>query len=104
MRNESRNGLIGALLIGVGCGLTVVGVAMVIPVCTNWSFGLFDQAVKRGRDSLNAGVETAASLAGQLGGMAQKKFGEASKTARERTVKAAEAVEHAARRVRDYAS
>ena len=50
MRDDSRSGLIGALLIGVGCGLTAVGIAMVIPACTNWTFGLMDEAVKRGRD------------------------------------------------------
>lgn len=104
MQDNSKNGLIGALLIGVGCGLTAVGIAMVIPACTNWSLGLIDETVKRGRDTINSGVETAASLAGQLSGTAQRKFGEASKTARERTAKAAEVVEHAARRVRETAS
>jgi hypothetical protein len=104
MRDNSRNGLIGAALIGVGCGLAAVGFALVIPACTNWSLGLVDEVVKRGREGLSSGVETAASLAGQLTGVAHRKFGEASKTAKEKTAKAAGAVETAARRVRETAS
>lgn len=104
MRDNSRNGLMGALLIGVGCGLTAVGIAMVIPACTSWSLGLMDEVVKRGRDTLHSGVETAASFAGQLSGVAQRKFGEASKSAKESTAKAAGVVEQAARRVRETAS
>ncbi|MBV8895154.1 MAG: hypothetical protein JO051_01480 [Acidobacteriaceae bacterium] len=103
MKN-SGNGLLGAALIGVGLGLTAVGVALVIPACTNWSLGLLDEAVRRGRDTLNSGMETAASVAGNLSGRAQKKFSEASKTARHHTVKAATAVENAARQVREHAA
>ncbi|MBV9404451.1 MAG: hypothetical protein JO211_03835 [Acidobacteriaceae bacterium] len=104
MRDNTRNGLIGALLIGVGCGMAAVGFAMVIPACANWSLGMVDEAVKRGRDTLSSGIETAASLAGHLSGKAQRKFSDASKSARHTTAKAAEAVETAARRVREHAS
>ncbi len=104
MSDNSRNSLIGAALIGVGCGLTAVGLAMVIPACTNWSLDLMGQAVKKGRETLNSGVETAASLAGQMHGTAYRKFDEASKSVREKTAKAAGAVENAARRVREQAS
>ncbi len=104
MSENSKNGLVGAALIGVGFGLAAVGMAMVVPVCTNWSLGLMSDAVRKGRESLNSGVETAASVAGQISGVAQRKFGEASRTAREKTAKAAGAVEGAARRVREQAS
>ena len=104
MRNNSRNGLIGAALIGVGCGLTAIGVAMVVPACANWSLDMFEQASKKWRDSMSSGVGTAASFAGHLSGMAQRKFGDASKTAREKTSKAAGVVETAARRVRERTS
>jgi hypothetical protein len=104
MRADSRNGLIGAALIGVGCGLTAVGIAMVIPVCTNWSLGMIQQASKKWRETVSSSVETAASFAGQVSGMAQRRFGEASKTAREKTAKAAGVVEAAARRVREQTS
>lgn len=101
---RSNNGLIGAGLIGLGCGLAAVGIAMVIPACTNWSLGLMEQAVRRGREGISSGVENAAALAGQISGKAQKKFDEASKTARGTTARAAGAVENAARHVREYAS
>ncbi len=104
MKDDSKNGLIGALLIGVGCGVTAVGLAMVIPACTNWSLGVMDEAFRRGRENLSSGIETAASYAGQLGGAAQRRFGEASKTARDTTSKAAGVVERAARRVREQTS
>ncbi|MGA8026182.1 MAG: hypothetical protein WB992_03495 [Bryobacteraceae bacterium] len=104
MDNTSKSGLIGAALIGLGCGLTMVGVALVIPACTNWSLGFMEQAVRKGKEGISSGVETAASLAGQVTGMAQKKFDEASKTARHKAAKAAGVVEDAARRVREQAS
>lgn len=104
MRDDSRNGLIGAALIGVGCGLAAVGFAMVIPACANWSLDMVDEAVKRGRETLHSSVEGAASFAGQMHGTAQRKFSEASKTAKETAAKAAGMVENAARQVREYAS
>ncbi len=104
MTSNTSNGWVGAALIGVGCGLTAVGIAMVIPACTNWSLALMDEVVRRGKEGINSGVESAANLAGQIHGIAHKKFDEASKTARGKTAKAAEAVENAARSVREYAS
>ncbi len=104
MESNTNKGLLGAGLIGLGCGLTAVGIAMVVPVCVNWSLGLMDQFREKGKERLHSGVSSAASLAGQLRGMAQKRFDEASTTARGRTAKAAEAVENAARNLREYAS
>lgn len=101
MEDDTRNGILGAALIGIGLGVTAVGIAMVVPACTNWSLGLFDEAVRRGRDTLHSSVETAASLAGNISGAAQRKFAEASQGARERTAKAADMVENAARYVRE---
>ena len=98
------NGYLGAALIGVGVGITAVGIAMVIPAVTNWSLGMVDEAVRRGRNTINSGVETAASLAGNLSGAAQRKFADASKVAKDSTIKAAGAVENAARQVREYAA
>ena len=104
MKDNSRNGVIGAALIGVGCGLTAIGIAMVIPACANWSLDMFGQASKKWQEGVHSGVGTAASFAGHLSGMAQRKFGDASKTAREKTNKAAGVVETAARRVRERTS
>lgn len=104
MDKSSRSGLIGAGLIGLGCGLTMVGLALVIPICTNWSLGLMEQAVRKGKEGISSGFDSAVSLAGQVTGIAQRKFEEASKTARQKTAKAAEVVESAARLVREQAS
>lgn len=100
MKNTSNSGLLGAALIGVGCGLTAIGIALVIPACANWSLGFAEQAAKKGKDAVSSAAETLGDIAGR----AQHRFGEAAKNAKSTTAKAAEAVEHAARSVREYAS
>jgi hypothetical protein len=100
MKRPNNSGLIGAALIGVGCGLTAIGIALVIPACASWSLSFAEQALKKGRD----GVSTAAETLGDIAGKAQHHFGEAAKTARTHTAKAAGVVETAARSVREYAS
>jgi hypothetical protein len=100
MTGSSKSGIIGAGLIGLGCALTAVGIALVIPACTNWSLSLMDQTFKKGRE----GFESAASLLGEFAGRAQHRFDDAAKAARSGTAKAAGAVETAARRVREYTS
>lgn len=100
MRTKSNNGVIGAILIGAGVGLTAAGLALVIPACMNWSAGLMEQAIRKGRE----GVESAAASIGDLAGHAQSRFGEAAKTAKATTARAAGAVETAARQVREYTS
>ena len=99
-RSSSRAGVWGAVLIGVGCGMTVAGLVLVIPVCTSWSLGVLGDAFQKSRES----VENAASSLGQVAGRAQHHFQTAAKTARTTTSKAAGAVEHAARQVREYTS
>jgi len=100
MRSTSKNGVIGAVLIGVGCGLTAAGLVLVIPACANWSLSLTEQAWRRGRES----VESAAASLGEFAGRTQHRFEEAAKSAKSTTSKAAGAVETAARHVREYTS
>ena len=100
MKSSSNHGVLGAILIGVGCGLTAAGLALVIPACTNWSLGLMEQALKRGRES----VEDAAASMGDFAGRAQHRFEEAAKAARSATSKAAGVVETAAHHVREFTS
>ena len=100
MRSTSKNGIAGAVLIGVGCGLTVAGLVLVIPACANWSLSLTEQAWRRGRES----VENAAASLGEFAGRTQHRFEEAAKTAKSSTAKAAGVVESAARHVREYTS
>lgn len=96
--NNSRSGVLGAVLIGVGCGLTAAGLALVIPAIASWSLKRAEEAIQLGRER----VEGAAALFGEVAGRAQQRFGEAAKTAKERTSKAASAVETAARKVREF--
>ena len=100
MRTKSNTGVLGAVLIGLGCGLTAAGLVLVIPACMNWSAGLVEQAMRRGRE----GVENAAASLGEFAGRAQSRFGDAAKTAKVTTAKAAGAVETAARHVREFTS
>jgi hypothetical protein len=100
MRTKSNNGVIGAILIGAGVGLTAAGLVLIIPACMNWSAGLMEQAVRRGRE----GFDHATSTLGDFAGRAQTRFGEAAKAAKSTTSKAAGAVESTARHVREYTS
>lgn len=101
MKNQSTNqGLLGALCIGIGCGLAVVGVALVVPACADWSLSLADRALRRGREAVGSAADTFAEVAGS----ASQRFDAAAKAAKAGTAKAAGAVETAARQVREYAS
>jgi hypothetical protein len=100
MKRTGNSGLIGAALIGVGCGLTAIGVALVVPACASWSLGFAEQAIKKGKE----GAANVAETLGDIAGKAQHHFGEAAKTAKTHTAKAAGVVEDAARSLREYAS
>jgi hypothetical protein len=100
VKTKSNNGMIGAILIGAGVGLTAAGLVLVIPACMNWSAGLVEQAIRKGRE----GVENAAASLGEFTGRAQSRFGEAAKVAKATTAKAAGAVESTARHIREYSS
>ncbi|HEX3685922.1 MAG TPA: hypothetical protein VHU83_25550 [Bryobacteraceae bacterium] len=98
MGRDSRSGVLGAVLIGVGCGLAAAGVALLIPVVTDWWMSSAEKAIQKGRKH----VENAATVLGEVAGKAQQRFGDAAKTARETTSKAAGVVETAARHVKEY--
>ncbi|MDQ2842358.1 MAG: hypothetical protein M3Y72_15205 [Acidobacteriota bacterium] len=100
MKMQSNNGVAGAILIGLGVGLTAAGLVLVIPACMNWSAGLVEQALRKGRE----GVGSAAASLGDIAGHAQSRFGEAAKSAKATTSRAAGAVEAAARNIREYTS
>ncbi len=100
MKMKSNNSATGAILIGLGVGLTAAGLVLVIPACMNWSAGLVEQAVRKGRES----VGSAAASLGDFAGHAQSRFGEAAKTAKSTTSKAAGTVETAARHIREFTS
>jgi hypothetical protein len=96
----SKSGWTGAILIGLGCGLAAAGVVLLVPAVTNWSLRRAEEYFEKGRQH----VEGAAALFGEVAGRAQQRFGEAAKTARQTTSKAAGVVENAARHVREFTS
>ncbi len=100
MKRPTNSGLLGAALIGLGCGLTAIGVALVVPAAASWSLSFAEQALKKSKE----GAANVAGTLGDIAGRAQHHFGEAAKTAKTHTAKAAGAVETAARSVREYAS
>jgi hypothetical protein len=100
MKTKSNSGVLGAIFIGAGIGLTATGLVLVIPACMNWSAGLMEQALRRGRE----GLDQATSSLGDFAGRAQNRFGEAAKAAKSTTAKAAGAVENTARHLREYTS
>jgi hypothetical protein len=86
MNTSSKASLIGFGLIGVGCGLTAIGVALVVPACVSLSRGWLETAFRKGREGVISGVETAAATVGEFAGKAQHKFEEAARAARKETV------------------
>ncbi len=100
MATKSNSATTGAILIGMGVGLTAAGLVLVVPACMNWSAGLMEQAVRKSREH----VGNAAASLGEFAGHAQSRFGEAAKTAKATTAKAAGTVETAARHLREYTS
>lgn len=86
MRTNSKASLIGFGLIGVGCGLAAIGVAIVVPACASMSRGWLETAFRKGKEGVISSVESAAAAAGEFAGKAQHKFEEAARTARKQTV------------------
>ena len=100
MKPKNNQGILGALCIGLGCGLAAVGVALVVPAMANWSLSATDRAIRRSRELIGSAADTFAEVAGS----ASHHFDTAQKVAKASTVKAAGAVESAARQVREFAS
>jgi hypothetical protein len=86
MKTNSNASLIGFGLIGVGCGLTAIGVALVVPACVSLSRGWLEAAFRKGKEGVISSVETAAATVGEFAGKAQHKFEQAARTARKETV------------------
>lgn len=101
MKQCSSKGVIGAVLIGVGCGFAAAGLALVIPACADWSLGWIDEAFRRGREGMQGAAATIGDVADRAQERFQHHFGEAAKGARNVTAVAAGAVESAARHVRE---
>jgi hypothetical protein len=90
VEKQSRNGVWGVILIGLGAGLTAAGLALVVPVCTTWSRSKLREAYRKGVDAL-----------GDVASKAQQPLGEAAKAAKQTTAIAAGAIESAAHYIRE---
>jgi hypothetical protein len=86
MKTSSKASLIGFGLIGVGCGLAVIGTAMVVPACVSLSRGWLESAYQKGKEGVLCGVQSAAAAVGEFAGKAQHKFDEAARAARKHAV------------------
>jgi hypothetical protein len=97
MDKQTKNGVAGLILIGLGAGLAAAGVAILVPVCASWSKNRLQRAYEHGRKRVVSGFETAADALNK----AQQPLGEAAKAARQTTAIAAGAIESAAHYVKE---
>jgi hypothetical protein len=86
MDTKTKASLVGFGLIGVGCGLAVIGVAIVVPAGAAWSREWLEAAFRKGKESMMSGVQSAAATVGEVAGRAQQTFDEAARAARKHTV------------------
>jgi hypothetical protein len=98
---QSRNGVLGLVLIGLGTAVAATGVVLVVPVCTNWSRSKVRKAYERGRKNVISGLENTIERLGEVANKMQEPMGEAAKAAKRSTAVAAGAVESAAHYVKE---
>jgi hypothetical protein len=98
---QSRNGIFGLVLIGLGTAVAATGIVMVVPVCTNWSRSKVRKAYEKGRKNMISGLENAIDTLGEVANKVQQPVGEAAKAAKYSTAVAAGAVESAAHYVKE---
>jgi hypothetical protein len=101
MDKQSRNGVTGLILIGLGTGLTAAGAALLVPVCATWSRSKLRGAYQKGKESMVSTFETAADALGEVASKAQSPLGDAAKAARQTTAIAAGAIESAAHYIKE---
>jgi hypothetical protein len=101
MDKQTRNGVLGVVFLGIGVGLAVAGVTLAVPVCVGWSRSKLNDAYRKGKAGLLAGIETATDTLSEAANKAQQPLGEAAKAARYTTAVAAGAIESAAHYVKE---
>jgi hypothetical protein len=98
---QTKSGILGVIFVGVGVGLAVAGITLAVPVCVGWSRSKLNEAYRKGKEGLLAGIETAADTLADAANKAQQPLGEAAKAARYTTAVAAGAIESAAHYVKE---
>ena len=101
MDKQSRNGIFGLVLIGLGVGFAAAGLTLVVPVCAAWSRSKLSEAYRKGREGVISGFETATGALGEVASKAQQPLGEAAKAVKQTTAIAAGAIESAAHYVKE---
>lgn len=101
MDKQSRNGVFGLVLIGLGTAVAATGVILLMPVCASWSRSKVRKAYEKGRKSVVSGLENAIDTLGEVASKVQEPVGEAAKAAKYSTAVAAGAVESAAHYVKE---
>ena len=101
MDKQSRNGVAGLILIGLGAGFAAAGAALIVPVCATWSRTKLRGAYQRGKESVVSTFETAADALGEVATKAQSPLGDAAKAAKQTTAIAAGAIESAAHYIKE---
>jgi hypothetical protein len=86
MDTKAKTALIGLGLVGVGCALALIGVAVAVPAGAVWAREWLQSAFHKGKEGVMSGVQSAAATVGEVAGKAQQKFDEAARAAREQTV------------------
>jgi hypothetical protein len=98
---QSRNGVFGLILIGLGTGFAAAGFALIVPVCTTWSRSKLTEAYRKGKGGVLSGFETATEALNEMASKAQQPLGEAAKAAKQTTAIAAGAIESAAHYIKE---
>ena len=99
---RQNNGVVGLVLVGLGLGVTVAGVALVVPVCAAWSRTKWQHAFDKGKKSLASGFDAAFEKVNEMASKAQEPLNGAAKAARHGTAVAAGAIESAAHYIKEH--
>lgn len=83
MTRTARMGWIGAGMFLAGAGLTVIGAALLTPVCVSFTKKSVGRIAEEGANRVLASFETASAALGSTAGRVQRQFSDAIRTARE---------------------
>jgi|SRR4051812_48258466 hypothetical protein len=81
MTKSTKAGWIGAGLLVTGAGLTMIGAALVTPVCVMWSSRVAKKLAAAGTERMVQGVGTASTALGTTAGRLQRQFRQAARAA-----------------------
>jgi hypothetical protein len=75
MESKQKMAIAGSGLVAAGIGLSIVGLAMIVPAAVSWTARL----VEKGADGFTAKVEGASRTVGTVAGTLHRSFTEAKK-------------------------